>query len=137
MFILFGHTVIAFTLRTLYIHARFQFHAQSLNGFWFFGMKYSNCSQYILKLAIIMFRERTEGGIRRERREGGFERKDAGFERREGGFEREGFERGRGRGGRGRGRGRGGPRPEGGRGGFGGTGERRREFDRHSGTDKT
>lgn len=67
-----------------------------------------------------------QGGMRRERGEGEF-----------------GRGRGRGRGGRG-GRGmRGGPRPESGRGGFGGSGgfgppgERRREFDRHSGNDRT
>ncbi|KAK7485299.1 hypothetical protein BaRGS_00023398 [Batillaria attramentaria] len=71
------------------------------------------------------FRDRGEGGVRRDRGD---------RERGEGGFER-----GRGRGGgRGRGRGgRGGPRPDSARGGFGASGERRRDFDRHSGTDRT
>ncbi|XP_070194461.1 intracellular hyaluronan-binding protein 4-like isoform X2 [Littorina saxatilis] len=75
------------------------------------------------------FRNRGDGDNRRDRGEGGFER---------------GRGRGLGRGGRGRG-GRGGPRPESGRGGgggsergggFGAPGERR-QFDRHSGNDKT
>lgn len=66
----------------------------------------------------------------RERREGGFGRRDG-----EGGFGERG-RGGRGRGGRGRGEGRGGFGPRGGfRGGFGG--DRRREFDRHSGNDRT
>ncbi|BFY99716.1 hypothetical protein BsWGS_02756 [Bradybaena similaris] len=68
----------------------------------------------------------------REQPESGFRRWD----------DREGFggERGRGRGGRGRGRGaRGGERGgfAGQRGGFGFNGERKREFDRHSGNDRT
>ncbi|KAH9523375.1 Plasminogen activator inhibitor 1 RNA-binding protein [Bulinus truncatus] len=70
------------------------------------------------------FRERPESGFRR--------REDRGD--REGGF---GGERGRGRGGRGRGRARGERGFGGPRGGFGERGDRKREFDRHSGTDKT
>jgi len=66
------------------------------------------------------FRDRGDGGNRRERGEGGFERRG----------------RGASRGGRGAPRGRGGPRPESGRGGFGGF-EDRRKFDRHSGNDRT
>jgi len=80
-----------------------------------------------LYLVHFCFRERsekTDGGFRTERSEGG------GFAQREGG------PRGEGGFGRGRGRGRG-ARGRGGRGTGGGFPTGKREFERHSGSDRT